>query len=65
MEIKIEKCLNDKSQKKYLCFSIDTGVRTIKIFAKDNATFMEILDLKPSELDSLPVGVVKVFKEVK
>lgn len=63
MEIKIEKFENDK-HKTYLAFCFEVNGVVSKVFA-DQITFVNLLDLKPSEIASLPVGTIKVFKEVK
>ena len=66
MELNIVCYENAEKKTTYLGIEFTFGDgRKIKVFPKEQNQFCDILDLKPSELHSLPVGIVKSYKEVK
>lgn len=65
MEIKIVKYENQETKKTYLGIEVIRGDYVGKVFPKQQSDFVMYLDLKPSEIAQLPVGVVKEFKEVR
>lgn len=65
MEIKIVKYENQETKKCYLGIEVCRDDYVGKVFPKQQSDFVMYLDLKPSEIAKLPVGVIKEFKEVK
>lgn len=65
MEVKIVKYENQETKKTYLGIEICRADYVGKVFPKQQSDFVMFLDLKPSEISQLPVGVIKEFKEVK
>lgn len=66
VEIKIIKYFSDKTKNEYLGIEVFRDGKSVgKVFPKNQSDFVMYLDLKPSEIAQLPLGDVKVFKEVK